>query len=472
MPDQVRNLPELIANGQTGRICQAREYLLRAYESALAAADPSRIMLSQLQYNGSSLIIQGREFDLSRYANISVIGAGKAGAAMVSAIENLLGDRISLGLVNVPTVVPECANDGHSNLPLEKNRFLRVKLCSAGHPVPDEAGMSGANAILKIAEAAEADDLLICLISGGGSSLMPLPRYPLTLDDKRALTTTLLRSGASISEINTVRKHISAIKGGWLAYKAWPATVISLILSDVPGDPLDFIASGPTVPDTSTFADACEVMCRYNLLQAAPARIRKLIEAGMCGALEETPKGGEAAFARCFNFVIGNNRTARVACAEALNSAGFKVEMKEELYVGPVERLTERVISDIDRIAAGCFSSGPMAMIAGGELTLDVTGNGKGGRNQEMALAMAAALHRRENLVFAALGTDGIDGPTDAAGAIVDGFSLSRGIAAGMCAEDHLLRHDSWHYFRKLGDLVLTGYTGTNVNDLFVAVAI
>ncbi len=472
MQKKVKNLSDLVNNGVTAGTRQARESLLQAYEKALAAADPQQIIMAQLQYNGSSLIVQGHEFDLRKFAAISVIGAGKAGVAMTAAVEALLGDRISGGMVNVPATAPEISPETHCGVVSESSCRSRVSLCFAGHPVPDIAGMNGAATILKIAEEAGADDLLICLISGGGSSLMPLPRSPSTLDDKRAITSLLLRSGASINEINMVRKHISSIKGGWLAQKAWPATVINLILSDVPGDPLDFIASGPTVPDTSTFIEAYEVMLRYNLLQQAPAAVIDLLEAGLSGAIPETPKADAPAFTKCFNFVIGNNRTARFACAEALRSAAFNVEMRDDLYAGPVERITERLISDFDILAAGRFAAGPAAMVAGGELTLDVSGSGKGGRNQEMALAMAVALHRRENLIFAALGTDGIDGPTDAAGAIADGFSLNRAMLAGLSAEDHLQGHDSWNYFKRLGDLVITGYTGTNVNDIFIAIAI
>jgi glycerate-2-kinase len=325
--------------------------------------------------------------------------------------------------------------------------------------------------MLEIAEGATADDLIICLISGGGSSLMPLPRGDITLADKRQVTDALLKSGATINEVNTVRKHISDFKGGWLAKKAYPATILNLILSDVIGDPLDFIASGPTVPDSTTFSEAIGVLKKYDLWTKAPSFVRKLLSDGEKGLVPETPKAGDEAFKKVYSFVVGNNRFATQAACEDLKSAGLNTLMLTAMMEGEA-RQVGIVLASIAREASVSRNPvpRPAGIVAGGETTVFVVGKGIGGRNQEIALAAAMKLEGLDGVAVASLSTDGVDGPTDAAGAIVDGQSLVRAKEVGLAPEKFLAENDSYHFFSKLGDLIFTGPTGTNVNDVSVIV--
>ena len=472
MPAKVNNRQNLIENGANREIQHARATLLRAYEQTLAAADPERLILEQLHLEGQLLRVQNQIFALDRFRKISLVGAGKAGAAMVSALEKVLGSRISNGYVNVTSPDPAWSGKLAPNASQVCLSPGGIILNQAGHPVPDAAGLAGAQAIVDIAGQAGEDELLICLLSGGGSSLLPLPRHPVSLADKQQVTGQLLRCGASISEINRVRKHISAIKGGWLAKKAWPATVLNLILSDVPGDPLESIASGPTVADPTTFADAVAVLQRFALYTSVPQTVIQLLEDGIAGRVAETPAADDPVFAKVYNRIIGNNLIARQAMAGALGAAGFNVEQAGSVCTGSIESVVRDLACQIRSLAVRRPAEGPFAVVAGGEVNLRVSGSGKGGRNQEMALMMASYLDGCENVLFAALSTDGIDGPTDAAGALFDAGTLRRARADGLCPDDYLRRHDAWHFFSALGDLVCTGYTGTNVNDLFVCLII
>ncbi len=466
---KVINDQELMANSSTERLKHGRTLLLQAYEAAMAAADPFSMINSGLYLNGSMLVVQGQTFNLDNYRKIFVTGAGKASGLMADAVEQLLGQRITRGYVNVPAAVKGGQLAGVESEIALASRIIRHY---SGHPVPDEAGVAGALEILGIAEEAGPDDLIIFLVSGGGSSLLPLPRAPLTLADKQGVTDLLLRCGATISEINTVRKHISAVKGGWLAAKAWPATVIGLVLSDVIGDPLEFIASGPTVPDSTTFEDALAVLDKYSLRGSVSREILQFLISGRNGLIPETLKKGSHVFAKIFNFVIGNNHTVVAAMAKSLQLAGFRVWLNDAPFVGSVEEAGPVIDEAVQRLVASHETEDPLFFLAGGEVTVRVTGGGKGGRNQHLALLMVSRLQGLGNVVFAALGTDGIDGPTDAAGAIVDGNSMARAEALGLEPEDFIRRQDSWHFFSTLGDLVCTGYTGSNVNDLYLAVII
>ncbi|MEM3579601.1 MAG: glycerate kinase, partial [Candidatus Bathyarchaeia archaeon] len=331
----------------------------------------------------------------------------------------------------------------------------------------------GTRRMLEIAENADEKDLIICLISGGGSSLMPMPRDGISLADKREITDALLKCGATINEINTVRKHISNFKGGWLAKKAYPATIINLILSDVVGDPLDFIASGPTVPDSTTFKDAINVLKKYNLWEKAPESIRRVLTDGEKGIIPETPKEGDEAFKKVFNIVIGNNRLASQKAKEYLASQGLNTLLLTTTLEGEA-RHVGTILSAIANEAAKYDNpiAKPAGIIAGGETTVKVIGKGIGGRNQEIALSAAKKLSGIEGAVIASLSTDGIDGPTDAAGAIVDGKTLTKAHEMGLNTEKFLAENDSYHFFAKLGDLIFTGPTGTNVNDISVIVVL
>jgi len=455
----IKNKEQLIKNGETALLRKARTLALDSLESALNAADPKQIIKTKLSLSNSTLHVDGHSLDLRKFKNVYVIGGGKASGSMAEALEHVLNDRIAGGVINVPRG--------------DTNQTRIIKLHEASHPVPDEAGVEGTRLMLQIADKAEKDDLVVCLISGGGSSLMPLPRDEITIEDKRRITDALLKSGATINEINTVRKHISDFKGGWLAKKAYPATVLNLIFSDVMGDPLDFIASGPTVPDSTTFSDATKVLEKYRLWEKAPASIREVLSDGQRGLIPETPKAGDEAFKKVINVIIGNNRLASLATCEYLRSQGLNTLLLTSTMEGEARHVGVMLASVArEVVASGNPLSKPAGVVAGGETTVTVMGKGLGGRNQEMALAASMKLKDIDGVVAASVSTDGIDGPTDAAGALVDGKTLARASKMGVVPEKYLAENDSYHYFAKLGDLVFTGPTGTNVNDVSLIVVL
>ena len=455
----IKNKEELIKNGETKLNQKARALALRSLESAINAVNPKQIIKSKLLLKNLTLHVNGYSIDLKKFKNIYVIGGGKASGSMAEALEQVLGNRITNGLVNVPRS--------------SKNKTDIIKLHEASHPIPDEAGVEGTRRMLKIAEQAKEDDLVICLISGGGSSLMPLPRGKISIADKKEITNVLLKCGATINEINTVRKHISDFKGGWLAKKAYPSSILNLILSDVVGDPLDFIASGPTVPDSTTFSDAIKVLKKYRLWSKAPASIRKVLSDGEKGLIPETPKANDEAFKRVYNVVVGNNRLASLTAQKYLKSEGLNTLLLTSTLEGEARHVGIMLASIVHEVSvSGNPVPKPAGIIAGGETTVTVTGKGLGGRNQEIALAAAQKLNDMNGVVVASLSTDGVDGPTDAAGAIADGKTLVRAAKMGLTPEEYLAENDSYHFFSKLGDLIFTGPTGTNVNDVSVIVAL
>jgi hydroxypyruvate reductase len=415
-----------------------RRQALAILKAALRAANPAAAVVARLS----------RE-DLTRYRHIYVVGAGKAGAAMARAAERVLGRRITRGLLNVKY--------GHV-APLR-----RIELNECGHPVPDQRGVEGARRIAEIAAGAGSGDLVLCLISGGASALLPLPADPVTLDEKQEVTKLLLASGASIHEINAVRKHISRLKGGQLARLAWPAQVLSLLLSDVIGDDLDVIGSGPTAPDASTFALARAVLEKYGIFDRAPASIRERIESAERGEIAETPKRGERIFTRVRNVVIANNRLAVDAAAAHARQLGFHTLVLSTFVEGEtreIARMHAAIAKEI--VHAGRPLKPPACIVTGGETTVTLRGDGLGGRNQEFVLSAALDIAGLANVVVLSAGTDGSDGPTDAAGAIADGRTLGRNPRA----PEFLARHDSYHYFEGLHDLIVTGPTHTNVMDV------
>jgi len=325
---------------------------------------------------------------------------------------------------------------------------------------------------MAIVEQAKEDDLVICLISGGGSSLMPLPHEGISLKDKQELTNALLKSGAEITEINAVRKHLSAFKGGWLAKKAYPATILNLVLSDVIGDPLDSIASGPTVPDTSTFSDARKILEKYDLWLKVPVSIRKIISEGARGLLEETPKANDLVFEKVHNLVIGNNRTAILAAIDFLGSKGLNTLILADMLAGEAKEVGKALAKVASEGFVCTDTSRSLGIVAGGETTVTVRGKGLGGRNQELSLSAALNLKEYKECVIASFSTDGVDGPTDAAGAIIDGSTLKRARQLGLDPKKYIANNDSYSFFSKLGDLICTGATGTNVNDLSVIITL
>jgi glycerate-2-kinase len=455
----IKNLEQLVQNGRSQTDRKARELALKSFEAAVRAVDPKMLINSKLVLKNSILKVDSYTFNLNQFKNIYVIGGGKASGSMAEALEALLGGRITEGLVNVPKG--------------SKHKTEIVKLNEASHPVPDESGVEGVKRMLELAEKAGENDLVICLISGGGSSLMPLPRDGITLADKRKITEDLLKCGATINEINTVRKHISGIKGGWLAKKAYPATVLNLILSDVLGDPVEFIASGPTVPDSTTFSDAVKILKKYGLWEKAPESVRKVLLQGERGLIQETPKADDEAFRRVFNVVIGNCRDASMAACKALRSAGLNTLLLTALLEGEARHVGTFLASVAREVAASNNPvPRPAAIVTGGETTVTVVGKGKGGRNQEIALAAALKIYGLDGCVVASLSTDGVDGPTDAAGAVADGKTVERAVEAGLNVEAFLAENDSYNFFSRLGDLIFTGPTGTNVNDISIIIVL
>jgi hydroxypyruvate reductase len=365
---------------------------------------------------------------------------------MAHAAERVLGKRITAGLVNV--------KDGH----LAKLR--RIELNECGHPVPDARGVSGAERIARIARSAGEDDLVLCLISGGASALLPLPAAPVTLEEKQAVTRLLLNCGANIHEINAVRKHISAIKGGQLARLAAPAAVEALLLSDVIGDDLDVIGSGPTAPDASTFASTYAILERYGILDRVPASVRERLEQGLRGEIPETPKAADPIFARVRNTIVGSSRLALDAGARRAREFGFRTLILASGIQGET-RDVARMHAAIARemVETGRPIKPPACIITGGETTVTIKGDGLGGRNQEFVLAAAIDIAGMPETVVLSAGTDGTDGPTNAAGALADGETCHRKPGA----LQYLDNNDSYHYFEALGDLLITGPTNTNV---------
>jgi glycerate-2-kinase len=455
---RIINRKKLIENGETPDIRRGRDLALQCLEQAVNAAEPKRLIKAKVKVENDQLQVEGCTFDLGKFKHVYVVGGGKAGGKMAQAIEEILGNHITAGVVNIPY--------GTS----QKTKV--IKLNEARHPVPDKAGIAGTLRIMALAEQAKEDDLVICLISGGGSSLMPLPRKGITLEDKQELTNALLKSGAEITEINTVRKHLSAFKGGWLAKKVYPATLLNLVLSDIIGDPLDSIASGPTVPDISTYSGAKKILEKYDLWLKIPVSIRKILSEGAKGLLQETPKPNDLVFEKVHNLVIGNNRTASQAAVDFLASKGLNTLLLADMLAGEAKEVGKAIA----RLGSEGFictcTSGSLGVVAGGETTVTVRGKGVGGRNQEVALSAALNLKESEECVIASFSTDGIDGPTDAAGAIIDGSTLRRARKLGLDPEKYIANNDSYSFFSKLGDLILTKATGTNVNDISVIVAL
>lgn len=434
---------------------ELREAAGRIFRAALGAVDPAEAVRRHVVRKGAALSVNGAEIDLATVRRVVVVGTGKAGGAMASAVEEILGDRPVEGTVTVKY--------GH----LAPTR--RVRLVEAGHPIPDEQGMAGARAILDLLAAAGEGDLVVALISGGGSALLPLPVAGISLQEKQALTSALLRCGATIQEMNAVRKHLSAIKGGQLARVARRrgARLVALILSDIVGDPLDAIASGPTAPDPTTYGEALAVLDRHGIRGEAPPAVLRHLEAGARGAVPETPKPGDPIFSGVLNVVIGSNILALRAARGEAEALGLRPLILSSSIEGETREVA-RVHAALGREVrqTGNPVRPPACLISGGETTVTVRGQGKGGRNQEFALAAALDVAGLQDVVVLSAGTDGTDGPTDAAGAVADGGTCARARALGLDPGRHLRENDAYPFFAALGDLVITGPTNTNVMDV------
>lgn len=423
---------------------QLRKHALAIFQAALAAADPYQATLAHLRPLPKKV------------KHLYVVGAGKAAATMARAVEKFYGNQISAGLI--------VTKYGHA-LPL---KYIRT--VEAAHPVPDEAGLRGAQQIAEICHNATASDLVICLISGGASALLPSPVPGITLAEKQATTQLLLSCGATIHELNCVRKHLSALKGGQLAHLAYPAKLETLILSDVIGDPLDVIGSGPTVPDTSTFADAWEILYKHRLTGKIPASVRDHLEQGVNLRIPETPKPGDRIFRKLRNQLVGSNRLSLEAAQAKAKELGFRALLLSTSLDGEASEAAKTFAAIAREVrASGNPAKAPVALLAGGETTVALSNHhGLGGRNQEMALAVAIGIEKLERVVFLAAGTDGTDGPTEAAGAFATGTTLRRAAEIEFDAHEFLERNDSYHFFKPLNDLLITGPTGTNVMDLYL----
>jgi len=437
------------------RTSGARRDALLAAAAALRGADPRLMVKRAFELHGDSAMVGGRTLHLDTYRRIVVLGAGKASALMAAELENILGERADDGVV----IVPEYQH------PLPKLR--KVEIVKSTHPLPSEKGVRAAKRLLAVLDGVGKEDLVVCALSGGASSLMPFPVEGVSVDDLARTTMLLQKAGADICEVNCVRKHLSRIAGGRLAEKARGAEVLSLIISDVVGDDLSAIASGPTAPDPTTFVDAEDVLKKLKVWGRLPAPVRRAVRAGVEGRTSETPKPGSASFERVSNVLVGSNRAACVEAKTFLEREGYHVSS----FRGSVTGEARVVGKQLALLARSWSGRGRRGAVWGGETTVTVRGKGAGGRNQEVALAAALTLGESSGITVISFGTDGIDGPTDAAGAITDSTTFARAKAHGLDPFESLEDNDSYSFFRALGDLVVTGPTGTNVNDVMIALS-
>lgn len=437
------------------------EAAMALLQAALAAVEPGRAVQRYVRREGDRLTVANRDYNLAAIERVWVVGGGKAATAMAAALYTILGERLTGGLV--------VTKYGHADPRLATGP---VEVVEGGHPLPDEAGLAGTQRLVQLLAQVQERDLVFVVLSGGGSALLTLPAEGLSLTDLQRTTDLLLRSGATIGELNAVRKHLSQVKGGELARRAGQAEVVSLILSDVVGDPLDTIASGPTAPDPTTFADAWSVLERYGLTGQVPGAVRARLQAGLGGQVPETPKPGAALFERVQNVIVGSNRQAAEAAVETARSWGYHALLLSTFVEGEARQVA--------RVAAALAKElvhyhrpvpRPACLVWGGETTVTVRGHGLGGRNQELALAAALAMDGLPDVLLIAVGTDGTDGPTDAAGAVATGETVARARAMGLDAAAYLADNNAYPFFDQLGDLLRTGPTGTNVNDLLFLLA-
>ena len=465
-----------------------RHRILDILTAALRAVDPGDAVRAHATLRSAILHIGPAAYDLDAIDRIIVVGGGKAGQPMASALARILGSRITAGAVSVKHGHTHGSGDWHvrfGGLPDQAEVSAETKataarltgpiaITEAGHPVPDAAGLTGAEHIVALLAHLRPQDLVVVLLSGGGSALLPLPVSGISLADYRALTDLLLRCGADITEINTVRKHCSRLQGGQLARLAAPAQMATLILSDVVGSPLDAIASGPTVPDPSTFADAMAVLSRYGIADQVPTSVSVHLKRGLAGLTPDTPKPGDPLFLRVSQVVIGDNTRAAQAAVMEARRQGLHSLFLTSFVQGEAREVGKVVAGLAQGIAAGMSDVTPPAcVVLGGETTVTIRGEGRGGRNQELALAAAIALDGTPlppgaEVAIVSLATDGTDGPTEAAGGMATSDTVARGRALGLDARAALAQNDSYNYLSALGDLVLTGPTGTNVNDLIL----
>ncbi len=440
-----------------------QEDLKKIYTAGIEAVSPLKAVKRHIKIEGKELILSKdnseiKRYNLDKFEKIFVVGAGKATSSMARAIEDMLENRITAGCI--------CVKHGHVA------DLKRVEQIEASHPIPDNEGMKGADKIYNIIKGADKNDLIISLISGGGSALMPLPQASIKLQDKQKTTDMLIKSGATIHEINSVRKHLSRLKGGNMARAAYPASVINLMISDVVGDNMDVIASGPFVPDTSDFKDSLHVLDKYKLRKSVPLPVRIYLEEGAGGSHPENPGPGDYIFSKVTNLIIASNFLALKAARDKADELGYKSIILSSLIEGDTAETAEwhcRIAKEID--ATGNPLPRPACIITGGETTVKVRGSGRGGRNMEFAMQAVKGIAGLDKMIVASVGTDGTDGPTDAAGAFAAGDTLKRLEEMSLNINEFILDNNSYQMFSALGDLIITGPTNTNVMDMRIILA-
>lgn len=440
-----------------------RKELYSLFHAGVEAVNPYKLVLQAVRFDGNKLTINDCSYNLSHFKKVVVIGAGKATAPMAQAMECILGDVIDDGKIIVKY--------GHTA------RLKKIKMVEASHPVPDSSGVKGAEEIIRILKNADKESLVICLISGGASALLVSPAVGITLEDKKIATELLLKAGVAISELNTVRKHLSSIKGGRLAQIAYPAAIITLILSDVIGDRLDVIASGPTVPDPTTFQDSMAVIEKYGLRDRLPPKLLKLLRQGLNDKIKDTPKGDESFFKKTRTVVIGSIKNAIASATEQARSLGFDPDVVTSKLQGEARDAARYLAATAIEVQNSMrHGDKPRCLISGGETTVNVKGNGLGGRNQELAMAFAMEIEGIKGITMLSAGTDGTDGSTDAAGAIVDGNTIVLARELGIIPEIYLENNNSYNFFKRFDFVskrrhhLITGPTGTNVMDMQIIV--
>ncbi len=455
----IKNWSELLDSSKTCSLClKARKTILELLEEGLKAADPYHAVRKHISRVDGKIVVNGEAFTPEK---IYLIALGKASVPMTLAVEEVLGDLIVEGVVSAP----KYSRGVFNKLP------SKSKVLWAGHPIPDQDSVRAGEKALEIALKAGERDLVIVLVSGGGSALMERPADEISLNELIETTKLLLKSGATIDEINTVRKHLSWFKGGWLAKKAYPANLVALIISDVVGDPLETIASGPTAPDPTTFNDAYNVLRYYGIWDRLLEKPREYIEKGLRGEVPETPKPGDKVFSRVYNKIVASNIVSLKAMEKKAKEKGYNTIILTSRIQGEA-RHVGRVLAGIalEVHYNGYPVKPPAVILSGGETTVTVVGDGRGGRNQELVLSASLDIAGHHGIALASIGTDGVDGVTDAAGAIADAHTLERSRSKKLSPYDILARNDSYTFFKKLGDLIITGPTGTNVNDIQIIV--
>ena len=432
---------------------KAEEIFLAGVESVL----PEKLIQTRIKRRDDVLQIAGKSYPLSRFRHIYVLAAGKAAALMAKETERILGDKITGGHV--------VTKYGHGT------NLKYLKLTESGHPIPDAEGVKGTREMLDIARQAVEDDLVVCLISGGASALMADFPEGTTLDDLRHANELLVKCGADITEINAVRKHLSNVKGGQLAKTLYPATTVCLILSDVIGDRLDVIASGPTVGDTSTFADAWAVIEKYSLEDSFPPPMLNHLKNGLSGFIPETPKPDDVIFRNVQNYIIGNNLLALEGASRKAQELGLETHIITDKLKGDYTNVAGFILKTIENYQqANCKK--PVCLLFGGEPTVKVSGDGSGGRNQHLALYLSTKIDHEKHITILCAGTDGTDGPTDAAGAVVDNETIATAVKKNIDPRVFLQNYNSYHFFQQTGGHIITGNTRTNVMDLVVVVMV